>query len=148
MIFLVFNFFLELIFNRLFNSSLFFLVSLMALYPKIINEQKKYFLILFISGFIYDISITNIISINAILFLFIGFVNIIYTKNINDKLINNLIFLNAMLILYRILLYLFFIIVEISSFNICNFFSNLPQVLIINSIYYIILFMILKKKKR
>ena len=149
MLFVVINYFFEMVFNRLFNlQTLFFLVSLIYLYPKVINDRKKYFIILFVSGFIYDITITNIISINSLLFLLIGYINTIYNQNFNDKLINNVIFLNLMLILYHILLYIFFVMVEISSFSICKCFNALLLILLINSIYYVLLFIFVKKIKR
>ena len=149
MLFVVINYFFEMVFNRLFNlQTLFFLVSLIYLYPKVINDRKKYFIILFVSGFIYDITITNIISINSLLFLLIGYINTIYNQNFNDKLINNVIFLNLMLILYHILLYIFFVMVEISSFSICKCFNALLPILLINSIYYVLLFIFVKKIKR
>ena len=139
-------------FGRLFNyhniSTLFFLISLISLYPKIDNSRKHYFILLFISGFIYDIVITNIISINSLLFLLIGFINTLYVKNFNDKLINNLVFLNLMMFLYKILLYLFMIMVEISSFNIISFTYGLLMSLMINSIYYIFIFIYVRRFKR
>ena len=151
-IFLIINFFIEIFFNRLFNyqniNALFFLVSLISIYPKIDTNKHHYYNVLFVSGFIYDITVTNIISINSLLFLLIGFISALYVKNFNDKLINNLVFLNIILILYKLLLYLFMIMVEISVFNIYNFIYNLLITLLINSIYYIFLFMFTKKIKR
>ena len=139
-------------FGRLFNyqniSALFFLISLILIYPKIVSSKKHYFILLFLSGFIYDIVITNIISINSLLLLLIGYINTLYVRNFNDKLINNLVFLNLMIVLYKILLYLFMIMVEISSFNIFNFTYGLLMTLIINSIYYIFIFLYVRKIKR
>lgn len=151
-IFLIINFFLEMFFGRLFSyqniNALFFLVSLILIYPILTNSKKQYFYILFISGFIYDIVITNIISINSLLFLLIGYINTLYVQNFNDKFINNFVFLNLILILYKALLYIFMIMVEISSFNILNFACNLLITLLINSIYYIFISIFIRKIKR
>ena len=151
-IFLIINFFLEMFFGRLFSyqniNALFFLVSLILIYPILTNSKKQYFYILFISGFIYDIVITNIISINSLLFLLIGYINTLYVQNFNDKFINNFVFLNLILILYKALLYIFMIMVEISNFNILNFACNLLITLLINSIYYIFISIFIRKIKR
>ena len=146
-LFLLISFFLEIIFYNLFSyqyvSFLFFFISLIIIYPKLINDKYKYYILLLLCGFIYDICITNIISIDAILFPIMGFINIFYHKNFNNHFFNNIIFINVIIIIYRILFNFFFMMIDMSNFN---FFYNLHIILAINSIYYIICYLLLKKR--
>lgn len=146
-LFLIISFFLEIVFYNLFSyqyiTFLFFFISLILIYPKLISDRYKYCLILSICGFIYDICITSIISIDAILFPIMGLINIFYHKNFNNHFFNNIIFINAIIIIYRLLFNFFFIIIDMSTFN---FFYNLHIILVFNSIYYIICYILLKKR--
>ena len=87
-----------------FFTPMFTLVSLILIYPLYKKKEKKYYIISFIIGFIYDLLYTNLLFYNAVIFLLFGF--------IIKKVYDNFDITNFIISLY--------IIVLITSYEIIN----------------------------
>ena len=146
----VIAFFLENIYSLLFNNTntypLFFLVTLLLVYQKYDILDTKYIIYLIILGLFYDIVYTNI-YIDTILFPVLGFLNIIYKKNVNDNILLNGLFIVVALTLYEIMFYGLFCMLSLNEFSILVYLKTLIYVLIPNLIYYIIMKFILRRSR-
>ena len=84
---------------------LFTIMSLILVYPYFKGNHEKYFLICFLTGLCYDLIYTDMIVINAILFLCIGLI----TAKLNQIFSNNTVNVSIMaiicIIFYRTVMY-------------------------------------------
>ena len=100
-----------------------------------------------IVGILYDVTYTNTVILNAIIFFLISFIAIKFNKRLNKNL-PNLIFTNiAIIFIYLTLTYLILVLYQYLSFNAIYFVISILKSLIINTIYVIILYLILRHKK-
>lgn len=143
-IILVFSFIFEGIFSNFistysFFSPLFVLMSLIIIYPFLINDKESYYKCCFIMGLLYDLIYTDTIIVHAFLFLIIGFlitkINLILANNHINVMVVALI----IIILYRLIMYLLLILTSNVDANIWNFFESIYLSLIANIIYVVIL---------
>lgn len=148
-VYLIISFFSEICFNKLFTNNLliplFFLVSLILIYQEYNIDFKTYIISLILLGIFYDIVCTNTSYIDAILYVIIGCLNIIYVKNFRNLSIVNGIFLTSVLAIYQFLLYLFFVVLGLSSFSFYILITLILKSLIINILYYYLSLFILNK---
>ena len=123
------------------NLNLFYpmltLTLIVFMYNRI--ENKKYFRIIFISGFVYDLLFSYIFLFNSLIFLLFGKI----IKKV-DKLIRCNFLVKIVLLIIFIFLYDFilFILVKISNYSIVNFNDLLYKFknsIIMNIGFYILL---------
>ena len=107
--------------------------------------NKNYLILSFILGILYDIAYTDLLYINAILFLLIGYFIIFITKRLKDNIFNVTIISILTIIYYRTLSYLTYIISTKDIFNINILFKSIYSSIIINIIYIIICYIITSK---
>lgn len=121
---------------------LFTLISLIIIYPYLYNLKKDYYIICFIMGLLYDIAYTDTLFLNAIIFLFIGFIilkiNIFFTNNIFNTILMSIIIIS----IYRIITYVFLGFINYINLDITDLIYSIKDSLIINIIYCIITFKI------
>lgn len=123
---------------------IFLLCSLVIIYPYI--DKKNNFLILsIISGFFYDNIFVNSNFISTISFFICAYLIIMLYKILNNNFINSLIAVILTLILYRLSTYLLLILIGYNGITFKLLFRSIYSSLIINIIYSIILYFILKK---
>lgn len=126
---------------------LFTLLSLIIIKPYY-KINKNYLILSFILGILYDIAYTDLLYINAILFLLIGYFIIFITKRLKDNIFNVTIISILTIIYYRTLSYLTYIISTKDIFNINILFKSIYSSIIINIIYIIICYIITSKKSK
>lgn len=154
MILLIISFYLENIFFNSINCNflipLFILMSFVIIYPYMYSSKKKYLISILIIGIIYDITYTDTLFLNSLLFLLIGYFIIIMNKYINNNLINTLLIDLLVIIIYRVAIYLFLVFVNYINRNTNDLFISITNSLLINIIYSVILYELLKiiAKKR
>lgn len=106
---------------------LFFIVSLILIYPK-----EDYLIICFICGLIYDICFYNSLFINTISFILIGLLIPNLKKyNIYFKSI-------IVIIFYRFISYFMLVLIGYTKFNINLLFKSIYSSIILNIIFIIL----------
>ena len=75
------NYLPYLVNNLSWFTPLFTLVSVFLVYPFFRKQQTKYLIICFVIGIFYDLFYTNLLFMNAILFLGVGFFSKYFWKN-------------------------------------------------------------------
>ena len=132
----IISLFLELLFiqfipNNSYIIPLFTLVSLFYL-----KKDNKYYILLFLLGFLYDLFFTNIIFLHSIIFLLLGFI----IKIINKKILSVILRIT----IYNILIFIFYKIFNNISINLIELLFIISHYYIINIIYYYTLRIIIK----
>ena len=125
-------------------TSLLTLISIFIIYPFHRKEEKKYFIILFILGIIYDLLYTNLLFFNAVLFVGIGLLTKFIYKKFEINTLKLLMYLPLIVIAYETataLILLTFNIVPITFYRV---FYKISHSLILNIIYGELLFLIIK----
>lgn len=120
------------------------LISIFIIYPFHRKEEKKYFIILFILGIIYDLLYTNLLFFNAVLFVGIGLLTKFIYKTFEINTLKLLMYLPLIVIAYETataLILLTFNIVPITFYRV---FYKISHSLILNIIYGELLFLIIK----
>ena len=147
LILLAFSFILEGIFSNFISihsilSPLFVLMSLIIIYPFLLNNKESYYKICFIVGLLYDLIYTDTIIVHAFLFLIIGFtitkINLILANNHINVMVMALI----IIILYRLILYCLLLLTGNISFDIFDLFQSIYLSLVVNIIYIVVMNMI------
>lgn len=129
--------------TKLFNP-LFTLISLILFNHK--YNLKKYLIISFCIGLLYDIIYTNTLFLNAFIFLLLSYLTYIIFKIINNNLINRVIVSVASIFIYRIIVYLILITRYSISYKILI--NSITSSLLINIIYILIIILINKIRKK
>ena len=128
--------FIELLFDQIISYKtyiipLFTLVSILF-----IKRDNKYYLYLFLLGFIYDLFFTETLFLHSIIFILLG---LIIRKN-------NILSLVLMITLYNIFIYLSYILLNKINISFEELLCIIKHYYIINIMYYYILRIIYKKK--
>lgn len=128
--------FIELLFDQIISYKtyiipLFTLVSILF-----IKRDNKYYLYLFLLGFIYDLFFTETLFLHSIIFILLG---LIIRKN-------NILSLVLMITLYNIFIYLSYILLNKINISFEELLYIIKHYYIINIMYYYILRIIYKKK--
>jgi len=110
------------------------------------NRKNYYFIVLLIS-IIYDTLSVNNLIITIPLFLLIAYLNIKLRKNFKTNLFNNIIFLIISILIYDLGFHLLLVLVKYQELNLVRLFYKFTHSLIINVIYIIVMFLVLKRKK-
>lgn len=135
---LLFSFYLDGILSYINIASLTTLLSLIIIYPYLINHKKKYFIICFIVGLLYDIAYTNTFLLNASIFLLLGY--LISTNIVNNTIITSI----TIITIYRILTFLLLVFINYLEFNINILFNSIIYSLPFNIIYFFLIYKIFR----
>lgn len=134
----ILSLFLELLFNQIIPKSSYFLPLFTLVSLLFIKRNNKYYIYLFILGFIYDLFFTEVIFLHSIIFLFLGFIIKLFKRN--------LLVLLLVITIYQVLLSISYILINNININFNEFIFIIKHYYIINIIYYLILSIIYKKK--
>lgn len=144
---ILFSFFLSGLFSNYFNISFFpILTAIVMLYGKK-DEDFMLKLSLFI-GILYDITFTNTLYLNGLLFFL--FTYLLYFTNLKKcSQFFLLFFINILItILYDITTYAILLFIHYHSFSFYVLIKVLLESVITNTIYFLILYGIMYKRKR
>lgn len=146
------NFLPYLVNNLSVFTPLLTVVSIFMIYPFYRKNEKKYFIILFILGIIYDLLYTNLLFFNGILFLCIGFLSRYIYKNYEVTPLRLIIYTSIIIISYESLTGIILAIFRLVPVSIYKVWYKIIHSLILNIIYneliYLILNLIPKKYKK
>lgn len=137
-------------FDTNFLNPLFSFVAIMTIGFPFLQKSKKYYIICFIYGMLYDIVYTNTLFLHGILFLLLGYIGHYILHSLTLHLTNIVLFLFISITLYRIFTYGFLCLVKYVSFSSSLVLHSITSSLILNILYAVILYLILSlqvKKK-
>lgn len=147
----IISFFIELSLSLIFYKNTIFLntfslLSIYIIYPFFKNNKRKFFIIIIILGFIYDLVCSSIFGVNLILFFISAVIIAFIYDNFSVNYLNSLTASILMLIIYRFLTYFAFIKVNKLGFDFKIFISSIYSTLILNTCYITMLYFLLRKR--
>ena len=128
--------------NTIIFEPLFTLISLIIIYPYFHNKEKKYFILSFSMGLLYDIVYTNTFLFNAIMFLIIAYIIKKINSYISNNYINVAIISLIIIIIYRLIVYLVLCLINYFNFDIRSLLYSIADSLVLNMIYSVVLYLI------
>lgn len=145
---LLFNIFKFTSFSISFFYPMFTITSIVFIsnlykYP---NRKNYYYFVLIVS-IIYDTVFINNLIISISLFLIIAVFNMFFKKHFSNNLISNIIRLVISIFMYDSLFHILLVVGRYQSLNINRIIYKTTHSIIINLLYIIIMFLVLKPKK-
>ena len=134
----IISLFLELLFNQMIPKTTFVLPLFTLVSLLFIKRDHKYYIYLFILGFIYDLFFTEIIFLHSIIFLLLGVLIKLFKRNI--------FLLIAIITIYQIVIYAIYSLLNIININTLELLFIMSHYYILNIVYYYILSIIYRKK--
>ena len=125
-------------------APLFTLVALIMICP-FFENSADYYKYAFFTGLAYDLIYTDTIIFHAIIFCFMAFIIIRLNLVLSDNYVNVLIIIAICILVYRVITYGLLILVSSMSFDFLSLVFSILKSLIINLIYSVILFFVVKK---
>ena len=130
-----------------FLAPLFTLVALIMICP-LFSESTDYYKYAFFTGLAYDLFYTDTIIFHAIIFCFMAFIIMRLNIVLSDNFINALITVSVCILMYRVLTYGLLVFINNMSFEVLALINSILKSLILNLIYGMILFVVIRKLKR
>ena len=126
---------------------LFTLISLIIIYP-LFDETNEYYKYAFVTGLVYDLFYTDTILFHAIIFCFIALIIKRLNLVLSDNYLNVLVIIALCILIYRIITYVFLVIVGTVMFDMVDLLFSVLNSYVINLIYGLIVFFVVKKLQR
>lgn len=131
--------------NLLKNIIPFFIIATILISSSFKINKKNFYVLLFITGFIYDLLYTDALILHSFIYLFIGYLSKLILSH--DASFFKYIFYYYLLSLTYVLI-LFLITYVYVPHNIINLIFKLRDSLIINTLYFCVLYLIFIGIKR
>ncbi len=154
---IIISFILDWIINNIVNyqynnlslfTPLLTIVSIFLIYPLFKKKKNNYFIVLFIIGIIYDLLFTNLIIVNRLLFLLVGYIS----KYIHDNYELNILTITISLIfiisIYETSLLLILVVLRIYDFSIIDLLYKISHSLLLNIIYGLVGYYLIDLNKK
>lgn len=122
----------------------FTLVSIIAIYPFFIKKTKDYYIIVGITGFLYDLFYTNLLFANTIFFLLVAYIISFLYKKMALNLVTNIFLVILSLFIYHAIFVLCLFIFNVVPITYDKFLYLILHSIILNVIYGEILYLICK----
>ena len=119
-------------------------VSIFMIYPFFKKQEKKYYVIAFILGILYDLFYTNLLFFNGLLFLGIACFTRWVHKNYEINSIRLLLYLFFVIVLYESLTGMILYIFQLVPITFMRVFYKITHSLLLNILYGEVLYFILK----
>ena len=147
---LSFSFIFENIFSNFVStyslfSPLFVLMTLIIIYPFLLNEKRSYYKYCFFTGILYDVIYTDTIVVHGLLFLIIGFIITKINLILANNHVNVMVMALIVMLLYRSILYCLLMLTGNVNANLYHFFQSIYLSFMANVIYVLILNIITDK---
>ena len=127
-------------------SSLFTVISL--IYISNYLDNKKFYIISFLYGFIYDIFYNNFFILNSIIFLLLSYIIKLYFNKFKYNFISAFMLTILVIIIYITLLILIFNMTSYAEITLSEYLFIIPRFMIMNILYGIILNLIVIKQNK
>lgn len=125
-------------------TPLFTLISIFIIYPFYHKNIKKYLLIVFIIGFIYDLFYTNLLFFNAVIFLLIGLISMFIQKNLESGPIKLIFYTIIIISIYELTQGMILYVYNLFPITLSKIIYKITHSLIINIIYTELVYFIIK----
>lgn len=151
-IYLVISFLLEGIMSNMFSSTLssisyfttiYIIIAFAIIYPYFDND-KKYFILIFIFGTLFDILYTSTFMVNTFIFIIIGIVIKILYNILSDNVFMTNIISYISIIAYHLLSFIILIITGYGDYSIILLFNIIIHSIIMTIIYTSISYFVIK----
>lgn len=151
-IYLVISFLLEGIMSNMFPSTLssisyfttiYMIIAFTIIYPYFDND-KKYFILIFVFGILFDILYTSTFMVNTFIFIIIGIVIKILYNILSDNVFVTNIISYVGIIIYHLLSFIILIITGYGNYSIILLFNIIIHSIIMTIIYTSISYFIIK----
>ena len=123
---------------------LFSIIILVVTYPYMMQSKKKFLIAIGVLGLLYDVVYTNTFFLYVYIFILIGLVVMLFYRFFRNQIINTLLIGSISIILFRSLNYFFLVMIQLKSYHFDELWQSIYQSFILNGIYLIILYGILK----
>lgn len=147
---ILFSFFLEHAFSMCISFTsylhpLFSLVVLVVIAPYFSTRREKYFLLSFFLGLFYDITYTNTVFFNGLLFLAIAFFQTFTNRFFQNNMLFSFLTLFLSICVYQICSFLILCMIGFLKFDFGNLLIGIAHSIVANLLYGFFLFFLLKK---
>lgn len=111
------------------------------------SNRSNYYLLVFLTSIIYDSIFVGNLSITVSSFMAVAILNMFLKRHLRSNLFNNILMLILSIILYELFILLLLFVVGYKSFEFGMLLYKITHSLLLNTIYIIIMFLVLKPKK-
>jgi rod shape-determining protein MreD len=126
---------------------LFTIVSLSFIYLWCFKNHKIYYKTCFLIGIIYDLLYTNTFPLNILLFLLLGLIIQKLYLYFETTFLNGVIINLIIITIYHIISFIVLFLIGYLPFDFYVISHNLLSIIITNSIFYIILYIVFRREK-
>lgn len=110
-------------------------------------NRSNYYLLVFLTSIIYDSIFVGNLLITVSSFMAVAILNMFLKRHLRSNLFNNILMLILSIILYELFILLLLFVVGYKSFEFGMLLYKITHSLLLNTIYIIIMFLVLKPKK-
>lgn len=111
------------------------------------SNRNNYYLLVFLTSIIYDSIFVGNLLITVSSFMAVAILNMFLKRHLRSNLFNNILMLILSIILYEVFILLLLFVVGYKSFEFGMLLYKITHSLLLNTIYIIIMFLVLKPKK-
>lgn len=111
------------------------------------SNRSNYYLLVFLTSIIYDSIFVGNLLITVSSFIIVAILNMFLKRHLRSNLFNNILMLILSIILYEVFILLLLFVVGYKSFEFGMLLYKITHSLLLNTIYIIIMFLVLKPKK-
>lgn len=111
------------------------------------SNRSNYYLLVFLTSIIYDSIFVGNLLITVSSFMAVAILNMFLKRHLRSNLFNNILMLILSIILYEVFILLLLFVVGYKSFEFGMLLYKITHSLLLNTIYIIIMFLVLKPKK-
>ena len=126
-------------------TPLFTFVSIFIIYPLYRKKEKKYFCVIFVAGFIYDLMYTNLLFFNGILFIIIGLLSRYIQKNYEVSYLKIMLYTIIIIVFYESLTAFILFTYNMVPVSLEKVIYKITHSILINIIYLEILYYIINR---
>lgn len=110
-------------------------------------NRINYYLLVFLTSIIYDSIFVGNLLITVSSFMIVAILNVFLKRHLRSNLFNNILMLILSIILYEVFILLLLFVVGYKSFEFSMLLYKITHSLLLNTIYIVIMFLVLKPKK-
>lgn len=110
-------------------------------------NRSNYYLLVFLISIIYDSIFVGNLLITVSSFMIVAILNMFLKRHLRSNLFNNILMLILSIILYEVFILLLLFVVGYKSFEFSMLLYKITHSLLLNTIYIVIMFLVLKPRK-
>ena len=110
-------------------------------------NRSNYYLLVFLTSIIYDSIFVGNLLITVSSFMIVAILNMFLKRHLRSNLFNNILMLILSIILYEVFILLLLFVVGYKSFEFGMLLYKITHSLLLNTIYIVIMFLVLKPKR-